>query len=209
MDVGVKRPVADPEGPVLELLRVFKIENAPGYYEGGLDQVGFMDCSLFRVTCACSCNPRVPSTCSQARKGKELWRFKYEDFEALRQLWKEYIEDLQLDFSEVLESDLSILSSLDLHGSHLEVVASKTPNLLRLSGTVIEETQRTFRIITLKSEVKMIPKDNCVFEVELPGSAGARGASRRLRLFGPSTCSRFGAATASRAPGGTRNAWRL
>ena len=48
-----------------------------------------MDCSLFRVTCACSCNPRVPSTCSQARKGKELWRFKYEDFEALRQLWKE------------------------------------------------------------------------------------------------------------------------
>eukprot|EP00434_Breviolum_minutum_P031799 symbB.v1.2.028125.t1/scaffold2919.1/size67253/2 len=176
---SLKRPVADPEGPILELLRVYKIQNAPGYYEGRIrGKFQRLDHGRLQphVSAKATQNFRGPN---EARKGKDLWKFKDEDFEPLRLLWKEYIRDLKLEEFSSAEGAETLLKSIDLHGSRIEVVSSKQPNLLRLQGTVIEETQRTFRIMTCKNEVKMIPKENCVFEVLLPSPI------LRLRFFGP------------------------
>ena len=42
----------------------------------------------------------------------------------------------------------------------------------------IESLNRTFRIITAKSELKMIVKENCAYEVALPTGARLRFFSR-------------------------------
>eukprot|EP00435_Cladocopium_sp_Y103_P022012 s1482_g5.t1 len=166
-----KRPVADPEGPILELLRVYKIQNAPSYYDSRIrGKVQRLDkpriAPHLSQKSKSSGAPRPPK---EARKGKEVWNFKDEDFEPLRHLWREPPKLQGLARADAATE--SLFASIDLHGACVEVVASKQPNLLRLKGTVIEETQRT-------AMVKMIPKDPCVFEVELPEGL-------RLRFLGP------------------------
>ncbi|CAJ1446634.1 unnamed protein product [Effrenium voratum] len=187
-----KRPVADPEGPVLELLRVlarentcsFKIGNFTGYYEGRIRG------KFQRLDNARQPQPEkaAPPRAFGKAKRKEDWRFNSEDFEPLRLLWQQYIQDLQ--------PEVASLASVDLHGSHVSVISAKSPGLARLAGTVIEETQRTLRIITPDSQVKILPKDSCVFEVEI--------LDRRVRFLGPSRSGGSGSSGSGRS-----RAWRL
>lgn len=54
---------------------------------------------------------------------------------------------------------LQALGWADLHGSTLEVVSAQNPGCTGVRGTVIEETQRTFRLITRQDKVKVLPKE--------------------------------------------------
>mmetsp|Transcript_48187 Transcript_48187/g.100338 ORF Transcript_48187/g.100338 Transcript_48187/m.100338 type:complete len:197 (-) Transcript_48187:3-593(-) len=174
-----KRRVADREGPTLELLRTFGVGNTAGYYERNI-RGKFLRLDPSKLPA----NPpkgRNATKSSKEARSKEHWKhLRYEDFEPLRVLWGQYIRDL----SPANDDELSaILARADLHGSSLRVAQAKNPGMVRLSGTVIEETQKTFRIITSDNQVKVLPKESSVFEVQALG--------RSLRLLGPSYVQRW------------------
>lgn len=51
-------------------------------------------------------------------------------------------------------------------GSDLTVISSPHPGYIGISGTVVDETQRTFRILTHTSEEeKVLPKSACTFRL--------------------------------------------
>lgn len=126
---------------------------------------------------------KPPTSGSKGKKAKPFANLRYQDFEALREFWVAYIDDLKPGSGAALAE---VLASADLHGSTLRVAQAKNPGCVRLQGTVIEETQRTFRIITRDDRVRVLPKENCIFEVT------ARGE----------TISMLGPAWAHRLPGG-------
>merc|ERR1719414_1788597 len=120
---------------------------------------------------------------------------RYAEFAPLRDLWKAYVQDLKLGQGQELANGMA---SADLHGSTIEVVQAKNPGCVHLRGTVVEETQKTFRIVTPDNRVKVLLKEKCVFELEVCGE--------RVRLLGP--------AWAQRLPGGVPGphaplAWEL
>ncbi|CAE8604117.1 unnamed protein product, partial [Polarella glacialis] len=172
-----KRPVADPEGPVLELLQTYGIRNGKGYYDGRIRG------KFLRFD---SQKPPAPPVAEagarrggggrlQEAQGKDHWKsYRYDDFGPLRELWSTYMRDLGPGEGQQL---CDTLAGADLHGSTLGVVQAKNPGCVGLRGTVIEETQRTFRIITVGNKVRVLPKESCVFEVEVLG--------KQLRLLGP------------------------
>ncbi|CAE7460131.1 Pop4 [Symbiodinium natans] len=174
-----KRRVADPEGPTLELLRTFGIGNTSGYYDRNI-RGKFLRLDPSKLPAKPSKGRNAVKGSKEAR-GKEHWKqLRHDDFAPLRALWEKYIEDL----SPANDDELSaVLARADLHGSCLRVAQAKTPGLVRLSGTVIEETQQTFRIITAENQIKVLPKESCIFEVEALG--------RSLRLLGPSFIQRW------------------
>mmetsp|Transcript_24100 Transcript_24100/g.33417 ORF Transcript_24100/g.33417 Transcript_24100/m.33417 type:complete len:229 (-) Transcript_24100:94-780(-) len=51
--------------------------------------------------------------------------------------------------------------ALDLTGCEIEVCESSAPSLVGISGIVIENSQNTFRIITKRNRIKVIPKWQC------------------------------------------------
>mmetsp|Transcript_130491 Transcript_130491/g.418397 ORF Transcript_130491/g.418397 Transcript_130491/m.418397 type:complete len:170 (+) Transcript_130491:277-786(+) len=74
----------------------------------------------------------------------------------------------------------------------------KNPGCVRLRGTVLEETQNTFRIITSDNRIKVLPKESSMFEVAVLGE--------RVRLLGPAWAFRLPkGAPGPRAP----QAWSL
>eukprot|EP00933_Yihiella_yeosuensis_P082902 TRINITY_DN96933_c0_g1_i1.p1 TRINITY_DN96933_c0_g1~~TRINITY_DN96933_c0_g1_i1.p1 ORF type:complete len:213 (-),score=32.47 TRINITY_DN96933_c0_g1_i1:71-709(-) len=175
--VAGKRRVVDSEGPVLELLQSFGIRNGKGYYDSRIrgKVLRFDHQKLPPPPPPRPDNQRGGGGRHKEAQGKEHWKnLRYEDFEALRTLWTTYITELRPGEGEDL---CETLASVDLHGSTLQVVQAKNPGCVNLKGTVIEETQRTFRIITSDSRVRMLPKEACVFEVEVLG--------HRVRLLGP------------------------
>merc|ERR1712194_489054 len=129
-------------------------------------------------------------------QAKAQWQsLRYDDFAPLRELWEAYISDLVKNSGEDLGK---VLASADLHGSVLEVVSAKNPGCVRLRGTVIEETQKTLRVITLDNHTKVLPKATCVFEVAY--------REQRVRLLGPALSHRL----PSGAPGPfTPSGWRF
>ena len=89
----------------------------------------------------------------------------YHYFEPLHQLWNGYIESLLSKESNAVWGNL--LLKADLHGSKLQVVKSKCPTNIGLSGIVAKDTENMFYIITIQNEMKMIPKMNHVFLMDL------------------------------------------
>mmetsp|Transcript_118065 Transcript_118065/g.333913 ORF Transcript_118065/g.333913 Transcript_118065/m.333913 type:complete len:238 (+) Transcript_118065:86-799(+) len=215
MESHTKRPPPDPRGPVLELLQAFGVRERGGYYDGkvrgkvmrfdnirqigaaaskgsagkGAARNGYGGGRHRRAAEAGKNASEAPAGAeSKGRDGgaksKEAWSgLSYEDFEPLRELWASYVDDMQAGSGPALAE---ALAAADLHGSIVEVVQSRHPGCVRLRGTVLEETQRTIRIITPDNRVRVLPKATCVFEVE------ARG--ERIRMLGP--------AWAHRLPGG-------
>ncbi|GAA5895395.1 RNase P/RNase MRP complex subunit [Sporobolomyces salmoneus] len=53
-------------------------------------------------------------------------------------------------------------------GCILSVKRAKNPSLVGLQGIVLQETQGTFKIVTPKSQVKVLPKQNSIFTIVLP-----------------------------------------
>ncbi|GAA5998363.1 hypothetical protein JCM5350_007432 [Sporobolomyces pararoseus] len=53
-------------------------------------------------------------------------------------------------------------------GCLLSVKRAKNPSLVGLQGIVLQETQGTFKIVTPKSQIKVLPKQNSIFTIVLP-----------------------------------------
>ncbi|GAA5920402.1 hypothetical protein JCM6882_003265 [Rhodosporidiobolus microsporus] len=53
-------------------------------------------------------------------------------------------------------------------GCSLSVKRAKNPSLVGLSGIVLQETQGTFKVVTPKSEIKVLPKQGSVFNLIFP-----------------------------------------
>ncbi|CAE7856814.1 POP4, partial [Symbiodinium microadriaticum] len=157
----------------------FGIGNTAGYYDRNI-RGKFLRLDPSKLPA----NPpkgRNATKSSKEARGKEHWKhLRYEDFEPLRLLWDQYIRDLSPENDDELSA---ILARADLHGSSLRVAQARNPGMVRLAGTVIEETQKTFRIITADNQVKVLPKESSVFEVQALG--------RSLRLLGPSYVQRW------------------
>ncbi|TPX44596.1 hypothetical protein SeMB42_g01539 [Synchytrium endobioticum] len=98
---------------------------------------------------------------------------KFELFEPLHQLWKEYMKDLI--FGDSAPSSASPAQKLqptyvlpkilkaDFHGGILTVVRSKCPSYIGTSGIMFKETEHLFHLVTRQDQVKLIPKMNSVF----------------------------------------------
>eukprot|EP00927_Polykrikos_kofoidii_P053821 TRINITY_DN48376_c0_g1_i1.p1 TRINITY_DN48376_c0_g1~~TRINITY_DN48376_c0_g1_i1.p1 ORF type:complete len:263 (+),score=29.58 TRINITY_DN48376_c0_g1_i1:176-964(+) len=163
-----------------------KVGRRTGGYGGGrhrrvLNQQEAKATTAAENATATTSTEKLPCAAS-ARKSS--WDgLRYEDFEPLRELWVAYIDDIQPGSGPALAE---ALASCDLHGAIVGVVQARNPGCVRLRGTVIEETQQTFRIITKDNRVRMLIKEACVFELEARGEC--------VRLLGP--------AWSHRLPGG-------
>lgn len=96
---------------------------------------------------------------------------KYELFVPLHELWKQYIIDLCNGLPPTTNPQLvqSKLLKADFHGAIIKVVRSKCASYIGLTGILIQEFKHVFKIITQKNELKVIPKRNSVFEIEVNG----------------------------------------
>lgn len=96
---------------------------------------------------------------------------RYELFLPVHELWKQYITDLCNGLTPNTSPQMvqSKLLKADFHGAIIKVVRSKCSSYLDLTGILIQEFKHVFKIITKKSELKVIPKRGSVFEMEVNG----------------------------------------
>ncbi|XP_073693110.1 ribonuclease P protein subunit p29 [Garra rufa] len=94
---------------------------------------------------------------------------KYKLFLPLHKLWKTYIVDLcnGLKPESNPQTIQQKLLKADFHGAVLTVVRSKCPSYVGLTGILVQELKHTFKIITKEDKLKVIPKRNSVFSVEI------------------------------------------
>uniref|UniRef100_A0A674N3N5 Ribonuclease P protein subunit p29 n=1 Tax=Takifugu rubripes TaxID=31033 RepID=A0A674N3N5_TAKRU len=105
---------------------------------------------------------------------------RYELFLPLHHLWRQYITDLLfclwLQQPQFLQQKLL---KADLHGAVLSVVRSRCPSYVGTTGILVQEFKHVFKIITKENKVKVIPKRNSVFSLEMGGFTsfiyGSRG----------------------------------
>eukprot|EP00667_Euglena_gracilis_P022443 EG_transcript_24988 len=99
---------------------------------------------------------------------------RHDVFLPLHQLWKEYTaEELQrTSFAQ------HILKGA-LHGAEVRVVESRQASLVGVRGLILDETPRTFMIITAEDKLKVLPKAQSVFAIQYEGKvATLPGLSR-------------------------------
>ncbi|EIN10421.1 RNase P/MRP p29 subunit [Punctularia strigosozonata HHB-11173 SS5] len=60
------------------------------------------------------------------------------------------------------------LVKADFHGSIMTVRQSRNSALIGLSGIVVHETENTFKIVTPKDQVKVLPKQHSIFAFAVP-----------------------------------------
>ncbi|XP_007539510.1 ribonuclease P protein subunit p29 [Erinaceus europaeus] len=113
-----------------------------------------------------------------ARQRRELRLFdikpeqqKYSLFLPLHELWKQYIRDLCNGLKPDTQPQLiqAKLLKADLHGAIISVTKSKCPSYVGVTGILLQETKHIFKIITKEDRLKVIPKLNCVFTVDIDG----------------------------------------
>ncbi|XP_059215495.1 ribonuclease P protein subunit p29 [Centropristis striata] len=96
---------------------------------------------------------------------------RYELFLPLHQLWRQYIIDLCSGLKP--ESNPQFvqqkLLKADFHGAIITVVRSKCPSYVGTTGILVQEFKHVFKIITREDRLKVIPKRNSVFAVEING----------------------------------------
>ncbi|KAF6723845.1 Ribonuclease P protein subunit p29 [Oryzias melastigma] len=76
---------------------------------------------------------------------------------------------LSLCFSQQSSVCAAEAPKADLHGAIITVVRSKCPSYVGLSGILLQEFKHVFKIITAEDRLKVIPKRNSVFSVEIDG----------------------------------------
>uniref|UniRef100_A0A8C6V314 Ribonuclease P protein subunit p29 n=1 Tax=Neogobius melanostomus TaxID=47308 RepID=A0A8C6V314_9GOBI len=105
---------------------------------------------------------------------------RYELFVPLHELWKQYIIDLCNGLQPTTNPQLvqSKLLKADFHGAMIKVVRSKYASYVGLTGILIQEFKHVFKVITQKNELKVIPKRNSVFEIEVNGFVFERSAKK-------------------------------
>jgi len=118
---------------------------------------------------------------------KGLWRLRddearWELFVPLHRLWLGYMSELlglaPMDLSNSNASPSAMpqaaagmhakLVKADFHGSIVTVRRSKNAALVGLEGIVVQETENTFKIVTRKDELKVLPKQGSVFVFAVP-----------------------------------------
>ncbi|EHH59422.1 Ribonuclease P protein subunit p29, partial [Macaca fascicularis] len=113
-----------------------------------------------------------------ARQRRELRLFyikpeqqRYSLFLPLHELWKQYIRDLCNGLKPDTQPQMiqAKLLKADLHGAIISVTKSKCPSYVGITGILLQETKHIFKIITKEDRLKVIPKLNCVFTVEIDG----------------------------------------
>ncbi|XP_024138513.1 ribonuclease P protein subunit p29 isoform X2 [Oryzias melastigma] len=95
---------------------------------------------------------------------------RYQLFLPLHDLWRQYVRDLcgglRPSCPQFVQQKLL---KADLHGAIITVVRSKCPSYVGLSGILLQEFKHVFKIITAEDRLKVIPKRNSVFSVEIDG----------------------------------------
>ncbi|XP_058498844.1 ribonuclease P protein subunit p29 [Solea solea] len=96
---------------------------------------------------------------------------RYELFLPLHELWRQYIVDLcgGLKPTSNPQSVQQKLLKADFHGAIITVVCSKCPSYVGTTGILVQEFKHVFKIITKENKLKVIPKRNSVFGVEING----------------------------------------
>ncbi|KFO26131.1 Ribonuclease P protein subunit p29 [Fukomys damarensis] len=111
-----------------------------------------------------------------ARERRDLQLFdikpeqqRYNLFLPLHELWKQYIRDLCNGLKPDTQPQMiqAKLLKADLHGAVISVTKSKCPSYVGVTGILLQETKHVFKIITKEDRLKVIPKLNCVFAVEI------------------------------------------
>ncbi|KZO89888.1 RNase P subunit p29-like protein [Calocera viscosa TUFC12733] len=89
------------------------------------------------------------------------------------------------------------LVKADLHGSILSVKRAKNADLVGRGGIVVHETENTFKVVTAKDELKVLPKRNSVFTLRVPVYAVRPGTGEEdggpmweFELYGNQVCFR-------------------
>ncbi|XP_069595392.1 ribonuclease P protein subunit p29 [Ranitomeya imitator] len=113
-----------------------------------------------------------------AKERRELKLFRinpdqqrYHMYLPLHQLWKQYIRDLCNGLRPGTQTQMiqSKILKADLHGAAVTVFKSKCPSYVGLAGIILQESKHVFKIITEEDKLKVVPKLNCVFSVEIDG----------------------------------------
>ncbi|EJU04772.1 hypothetical protein DACRYDRAFT_114099 [Dacryopinax primogenitus] len=94
------------------------------------------------------------------------------------------------------------LVKADLHGSVLSVKRAKNLDLQGAGGIVLRETENTFRVITAKDELQVLPKKGSVFTLRIPvyavnpaastaeGGGTGGGPEMEFEMYGNQMCFR-------------------
>ncbi|XP_077166441.1 ribonuclease P protein subunit p29 isoform X2 [Paroedura picta] len=113
---------------------------------------------------------------SKERREMRLFEIKpeqqrYKIFLPLHELWKQYIRDLCNGLKPEAQPQMiqTKLLKADLHGALLTVTKSKCPSYVGITGIVVQEMKHVFKIITNEDQLKVVPKFNNVFSMEIDG----------------------------------------
>ncbi|KAK2529965.1 Pop4 [Columba guinea] len=95
----------------------------------------------------------------------------YALFLPLHELWKQYIRDLCHGLKPDAQPQMvqSKLLKADLHGAIVTVTKSKCPTYVGITGIILQEFKHVFKIITKEDKLKVVPKLNNVFSLEIDG----------------------------------------
>ncbi|XP_017275045.1 ribonuclease P protein subunit p29 isoform X1 [Kryptolebias marmoratus] len=96
---------------------------------------------------------------------------RYELFLPLHELWRQYIVDLCGGLKPTSNPQFvqQKLLKADFHGAIITVVRSKCPSYVGTTGILVQEFKHVFKIITKENKLKVIPKRNSVFAIEING----------------------------------------
>ncbi|XP_069724710.1 ribonuclease P protein subunit p29 [Phaenicophaeus curvirostris] len=96
---------------------------------------------------------------------------RYAIFLPLHELWKQYIRDLCHGLRPDTQPHVvqSKLLKADLHGAIVTVAKSKCPSYIGITGIILQEFKHVFKIITKEDKLKVVPKLNNVFSLEIDG----------------------------------------
>ncbi|KAL5504010.1 POP4 [Sanghuangporus vaninii] len=117
-------------------------------------------------------------------KLKGLWKLeesqkRYELFVPLHHLWLGYMCELhglnplpaKIPDKPSMPNSAAMHAKLvkaDFHGSIITVKQARNPCLIGLSGIVIHETANALKVITVRNQVKLIPKQGTIFTFKVP-----------------------------------------
>ncbi|NXA34973.1 RPP29 protein, partial [Eudromia elegans] len=113
-----------------------------------------------------------------AKERRELRLFEIEPeqrryalFLPLHELWKQYIRDLCYGLKPDAQPQMvqAKLLKADLHGAIVTVTKSKCPSYVGITGIILQEMKHVFKIITKDDKLKVVPKLNNVFSLEIDG----------------------------------------
>ncbi|THZ18311.1 RNase P/MRP, p29 subunit [Aureobasidium pullulans] len=96
---------------------------------------------------------------------------KYDIYVPIWKLWCAYMREiLGMEKSRYVNAAGvgPLLASADYHGAMVDVVRCRCVGRVGIRGIVVKDTKFTLEIITLKNELKTVPKEYTVFRFEVP-----------------------------------------